>query len=111
MSDFALIDQKGREHVSQSIGEYTLIEETQTVELAQNGRPGRKTASHTPKAVRLITPDALAAMPSTDLIVLPNSPLYGKRPMQIRKTRHDDLRFTGLSDAISHTISAAKDKK
>lgn len=106
VSDPALVDPDEREHWSRAIGDYTLLEESRTTEAAQNGKPGRTTTSKTVKAVRLKTAQALSALPVTDLIVLPNSPLHPKRALQIRKTRHDDSRLDGLADAVAATAVA-----
>jgi hypothetical protein len=43
--------------------------------------------------MRLITTDGVGQIPNTQLIVLPNSAHYAKRPLLIRKTRFDDPRL------------------
>ncbi|MBX9934750.1 MAG: type IV secretory system conjugative DNA transfer family protein [Methylobacterium sp.] len=106
LSDPSLVDPDEREHWSRAIGDYTLLEESQTIEAAQDGKPGRTTIAKTAKPARLKTAEALASLPATDLVVFPNSPAHPKRALQIRKTRHDDSRFDGLADAIAVTAAA-----
>jgi type IV secretion system protein VirD4 len=89
-SDLPLIDPDERELLSRSIGNYTLMEATETTD----NHSGKTTRAFQPKAVRLMTDDAIGQLPSTNLIVFPNSKRYVKRPMIIRKTRHDDSRLT-----------------
>ena len=55
---------------------------------------GKITRAFQPKAVRLMTEDAIGQIPTTDLIVFPNSKRYSKRPMILRKTAHNDSRLT-----------------
>ncbi len=43
-----------------------------------------------------MTAEELGRLPSTDLIIFANSSRYAKRPVRLRKTRHDDQRFAGL---------------
>ena len=88
------------------MGDYTLLEESRTVEQAQGGKPGRTTVTKTAKPARLKSAEALSALPLTDLVVFPNCPLHPKRALQVRKTRHDDVRFDGLADAIAGTVAA-----
>ncbi|MGU3422323.1 type IV secretory system conjugative DNA transfer family protein [Methylobacterium sp. D54C] len=106
LSDPALVDPQEREHWSLAMGDYTLLEESRTVEQAQDGKPGRTTVTKTAKPARLKSAEALSALPLTDLVVFPNCPLHPKRALQIRKTRHDDVRFDGLADAIAGTVAA-----
>ncbi len=106
LSDPSLVDPQEREHWSLAMGDYTLLEESRTVEQAQDGKPGRTTINKTAKPARLKSAEALSALPLTDLIVFPNSPLHPKRALQIRKTRHNDVRFDGLADAIAVTVAA-----
>lgn len=106
VTDPAMVDPDEREHWSRAIGDYTLLEESSSTELAQDGKPGRSTVSKAAKPVRLKTAQALSDLPTTDILVLPNSPLHPKRALQIRKTRHDDPRLSGLSDPIAATAAA-----
>lgn len=92
VSDLPLIDPDGREFLSRAIGDYTILEEVTTFE--QNKK--KSSVSQRPTPVRLMTADALAEMPTTKLIVLPNSKRYAKRPTMLNKTTHDDPRLTRL---------------
>jgi type IV secretion system protein VirD4 len=88
-SDLPLIDPDEREFLSRSIGEYTLLEMVETTD-EKNGKSSR---AFQPKAVRLLSEDAIGQIPTTDLIVFPNSKRYVKRPMILRKTAHNDSRL------------------
>ena len=89
-SDLPLIDPDEREFLSRSIGDYTLMESVET----RDENTGKITRAFQPKAVRLMTEDAIGQIPTTDLIVFPNSKRYSKRPMILRKTAHNDSRLT-----------------
>lgn len=91
-SDLPLIDPDEREFLSRSVGDYTLMESVET----KDENTGKTTTAFQPKAVRLMTEDAIGQVPSTDLIVFPNSKRYTKRPMILRKTAHNDSRLTNL---------------
>ncbi|TYO64276.1 TraM recognition domain-containing protein [Bradyrhizobium hipponense] len=91
-SDLPLIDPDEREFLSRSIGDYTLMESVET----RDENTGKTTRAFQPKAVRLMTEDAIGQVPTTDLIVFPNSKRYTKRPMILRKTAHSDSRLTNL---------------
>jgi type IV secretion system protein VirD4 len=89
-SDLPLTDPDERDFLSRSIGDYTLMESVET----KDERTGNTSRAFQPKAVRLMTEDAVGQVPSTDLIVFPNSKRYAKRPMILRKTAHNDSRLT-----------------
>lgn len=89
-SDLPLTDPDERDFLSRSIGDYTLMEMVET----SDGNTGKITQAFQAKAVRLMTEDAVGQVPTTDLIVFPNSKRYVKRPMILRKTSHDDSRLT-----------------
>lgn len=91
-SDLPLIDPDERELISRSIGDYTNLEEVTT----RDEKKGTVSVSMQPVAVRLMTADAVGQIPTSDLIIFPNSRLYAKRPLQIRKTAHDDSRLKGI---------------
>ena len=55
---------------------------------------GKTTRAFQPKAVRLMTEHAIGQVPTTDLIVFPNSKRYTKRPMILPKTAHNNSRLT-----------------
>ncbi|XYD06879.1 type IV secretory system conjugative DNA transfer family protein [Methylobacterium sp. NMS12] len=106
VSDPALVDPDEREHWSRALGDYTLLEESRTTEATAPGRPGRTTTALTPKAVRLRSAEALGRLPAEQLLVLPNSRIYAKRPLILRKTRHDDARLRGLVRDVGGTAAA-----
>jgi type IV secretion system protein VirD4 len=89
-SDLPLIDPDEREFISRAIGDYTIIEFVETYD----EKTGKKSKSFQPKGVRLLTGDGVGQIPTSDLIVFPNSKRYPKRPMILRKTTHDDSRLT-----------------
>jgi type IV secretion system protein VirD4 len=89
-SDLSLVEPEEREFMSKAIGDYTLLDRVETT----NDGAGKSTSvSHNPIAMRLITADGVGQIPSTQLIVLPNSAHYAKRPLLIRKTRFNDPRL------------------
>lgn len=93
-SDFPLIDPDGRDFISRALGDYTVMETVTTRD------EGTQKTSHSqkPAAVRLMSAEAVGQIDTGSLLVVPNSPLYAKHPMIVRKTRHDDSRFVGLGD-------------
>jgi type IV secretion system protein VirD4 len=108
VSDPAMVDPDEREHWSRALGDYTVMEESKTTEAAAPGRLGRTTVATSPKAVRLQPAEALGRLPSENLIVFPNSQSYAKRPLIIKKTRHDDPRLRGLVRDIGSTVAAGR---
>lgn len=91
-SDVPLVDPNERELLSRSVGDYTILEEVKTFDQ----KTGKTSVSQRATAVRLMTADAVGQIPTSDLIILPNSKRYPKRPLQIRKTAYDDPRLKGL---------------
>ncbi|KQT09260.1 MULTISPECIES: type IV secretory system conjugative DNA transfer family protein [unclassified Bradyrhizobium] len=91
-SDLPLIDPDEREFLSRSIGDYTLMDMVETTD----EKTGNTSRAFQPKAVRLMSEDAIGQVSTTDLIVFPNSKRYTKRPMILRKTAHSDSRLTSL---------------
>lgn len=89
-SDLPLIDPEERKFLSQAIDNYTLMESVETTDNAT----GKTSRSFQPKAVPLLTDEAVAQIAATDLLVFPNSKRYPKRPMILRKTRYNDSRLT-----------------
>lgn len=89
-SDLGLVEPEEREFMSKAIGDYTLLDRVETLNQS-TGKSG--SVSHNPIPMRLITTDGVGQIPSTQLIVLPNSAHYAKRPLLIRKTRFDDPRL------------------
>ena len=88
-SDLPLTDPDEREFLSRSIGDFTLMYMVET----RDENTGKTTRAFQPKAVRLMTDDGVGQVPTTDIIVFPNSKRYSKRPMILRKTAHNDSRL------------------
>lgn len=88
-SDLPLTDPDEREFLSRSIGDFTLMDMVET----RDENTGKTTRAFQPKAVRLMTDDGVGQVPTTDIIVFPNSKRYSKRPMILRKTAHNDSRL------------------
>lgn len=96
-SDLPLIDPDERELISRSIGDYSNLEEVPTRDV----KTGTTSVSTQTVGVRLLTADAVGQVPTSDHIIFPNSKLYAKRPLQIRKTAHDDSRLTGIVTSLA----------
>lgn len=88
-SDLPLIDPDEREFLSRTIGDYSIMESVKTTDEKTN----KTSQTFTAKAVRLMTADAVGQIPSTDLLVIPNSKRYPKRPLILRKTPYHDSRL------------------
>lgn len=95
VSDPAAVDPDAREFWSRALSDFSIFEQTNVND--KTGKGHHKSSSEAPRAVRLMTSEELGRLPSTDLIVFANSSRYAKRPVRLRKTRHDDHRFTGLA--------------
>lgn len=108
VSDPAMVDPKEREYWSETIGDYTLLEESRTTEAATHGKPARTTVSVAPQKVRLMPSEGLGRLESASLLVFPNSQDYAKRPLILTKTRHDDPRLRGLVKDIGGRVAAGK---
>jgi type IV secretion system protein VirD4 len=94
VSDPAAVDPDAREFWSRALSDFSIFEQTNVNDGAGKGQ--HKSTSEAPRAIRLMTPEELGRLPSTDLILFANSSRYAKRPVRLRKTRHDDHRFAGL---------------
>jgi type IV secretion system protein VirD4 len=99
VSDPAMIDPDEREFWSRALGDFTVLEETKVADKSAQG--ARTSTSQAPRGVRLMTAEELGRLPSTDLILFPNSDRYAKRAVRLKKTRHDDQRFTGLTTPVA----------
>lgn len=99
VSDPALADPDEREFWSRSLSDFTVLEETKVSDKSVQGT--RTSSSHAPRGVRLMTAEELGRLPSSDLILFPNSTRYAKRAVRLRKTRHDDARFAGLTTPVA----------
>jgi type IV secretion system protein VirD4 len=95
VSDPAMIDPDERDYLSRALSDFTVLEETKATDKTAQG--SRTSSSQAPRGVRLMTAEELGRLPSSDLILFPNSDRYAKRPIQMRKTRYNDPRFAGLT--------------
>jgi type IV secretion system protein VirD4 len=95
VSDPAAVDPDAREFWPRALSDFSIFEQTNVND--KTGKGHHKSTSEAPRAVRLMTAEELGRLPSTDLILFANSSRYAKRPVRLRKTRHDDHRFTGLA--------------
>jgi type IV secretion system protein VirD4 len=81
------------------LSDFTVLEETKATDKTAQG--SRTSSSQAPRAVRLMTAEELGRLPSSDLILFPNSDRYAKRPIQMRKTRYNDPRFAALTAPVA----------
>lgn len=95
VSDPAMIDPDERDYLSRALSDFTVLEETKATDRTAQG--SRTSSSQAPRGVRLMTAEELGRLPSSDLILFPNSDRYAKRPIQMRKTRYNDPRFAALT--------------
>lgn len=95
VSDPAAVDPDALEFWSRALSDVSIFEQTNVND--GSGKGHHKSTSEAPRAVRLMTAEELGRLPSTDLILFANSSRYAKRPVRLRKTRHDDHRFAGLA--------------
>ncbi|NEU14593.1 type IV secretory system conjugative DNA transfer family protein [Methylobacterium sp. BTF04] len=80
-----------RQYWSDTFGTYTGVD-------PRPGRNGGPDILDVPVAVALVPPSELAALTQDHSIVFLNSSRYTTDPLKLRKTKYDDLRFTGLLD-------------
>lgn len=99
VSDPAMIDPDERDYLSRALSDFTVLEETKATDKTAQG--SRISSSQAPRGVRLMTAEELGRLPSSDLILFPNSDRYAKRPIQMRKTRYNDPRFAGLTTPVA----------
>jgi type IV secretion system protein VirD4 len=99
VSDPAMVDPDEREFWSRALSDFTILEETKVSDKSAQG--ARTSSSQAPRGVRLMTAEELGRLPSSDLILFPNSDRYAKRAVRLRKTRHDDARFLGLTTPVA----------
>ncbi|MET4715941.1 type IV secretion system protein VirD4 [Bradyrhizobium japonicum] len=95
VSDPSMVDPDEREFWSRALGEYSILEVTRV-----SDKKGRDGSSEAPRALRLMTAEELGRLPSGELILFANSSRYAKRPVRLRKNRHDDQRFAPLAAAV-----------
>lgn len=95
-SDPSRADPDTLDHWSRALSDFTMVEEAKTVTEATKDRAGSVSTGTTLKAVPLMSRDALASLPSSDLIAIVNGHDSARYPFLIRKTRHTDRRLRGL---------------
>lgn len=98
VSDPAMVDPDEREYWSQALSDFTVLEETKVNDKTAQGR--HTSSSQAPRAARLMTTEELGRLPSSELILFPNSSRYAKRPLRLKKTRYDDQRLAGLTAPV-----------
>jgi type IV secretion system protein VirD4 len=92
---------------SRALGDFTIMEENKTVTEATSDKAGSASTSTSLKAVPLMSKEAIASLPASDLLVLVNSQRYPKRPLHIRKTRYDDPRLRQFVKDLGGTADSA----
>lgn len=97
--DVPAVDPDEAERWSRAIGDYTAIVETRTAPTGDaKGSPSTTRAS---QGARLMTKEALIAMPGDELLVFPNSGGHARHPLRLKKTvAHTDPRFRRLITAV-----------
>ncbi|GAN50867.1 type IV secretory pathway, VirD4 component [Methylobacterium sp. ME121] len=97
--DVPAVDPDEAERWSRAIGDYTAFVETQTAPTGDaKGTPSTTRAS---QGARLMTKEALIAMPGDELLVFPNSGGHTRHPLRLKKTvAHTDPRFRRLITAV-----------
>ena len=91
---------------SDALGDYSMIEETETITEATKDKQASKSISTTVKAVPLMSRDAVATLPASELLVIVNSQKYAKRPLHLLKTPYTDARLKGLVKDIGGTAAS-----
>jgi type IV secretion system protein VirD4 len=93
--DVPAVDPDESERWSRSLGDYTAFVETRTAPSGDGtGAPSTTRAS---QGARLMTKEALVAMPDDELLVFPNSGGQARHPLRLKKTvAHTDPRFRRL---------------
>jgi type IV secretion system protein VirD4 len=81
VSDPAMVDPDEREFWSRALSDFTVLEETKVSDKSAQG--GRTSSSQAPRGVRLMTAEELGRLPSSDLILFPNSDRYAKRAVRL----------------------------
>ncbi|WP_245496783.1 type IV secretory system conjugative DNA transfer family protein [Lichenibacterium ramalinae] len=99
ISDLSAVDPAETDRWSRALGNYTALVESFS-------RPttgtGSSTTNSTPQPAPLMSPDALATMPSNELLVFPNSRGQTRHPLRLRKTvAHTDHRIRPLVEAVA----------
>jgi type IV secretion system protein VirD4 len=99
VSNVSAVDPAETDRWSRALGNYTALVETFS-------RPATGTGSSTinsgPQPAPLMSPDALATMPSNELLVFPNGRGQTRHPLRLRKTiAHADHRIRPLVEAVA----------
>ena len=92
---------------SRALGDYTIMEENKTVTEATRDKTGSTSTSSSLKAVPLMSKEAIASLPSSELLVLVNSQKYLKHPLRILKTQYDDPRLQPYVKDLGGTAESA----
>lgn len=93
--DVPAIDPEESERWSRALGDYTAFVETRTA--PTSGAKGDSSKTHASQGARLMTKEALIAMPHDELLVFPNSAGRARHPLRLKKTvAHTDPRFRRL---------------
>ena len=97
--DVPAVDPDEAERWSRAIGDYTALVETRTAPTGDaKGAPSTTRAS---QGVRLMTKEALIAMPGDELLVFPNSGGHTRHPLRLKKTvAHTDPRLRKLITSV-----------
>ena len=97
--DVPAVDPDETERWSRAIGDYTALVETRTVPTGDaKSTPSTTRAS---QGARLMTKEALIAMPGDELLVFPNSGGHTRHPLRLKKTvAHTDPRFRKLITSV-----------
>ena len=93
-----MVDPDEREYWSRALSDFTVLEETKVNDKSAQGQ--RTSSSQAPRAARLMTAEELGRLPSSELMLFPNSNRYAKRPVRLHKTRYDDRRLDGLTASV-----------
>lgn len=97
--DVPAVDPDEAERWSRAIGDYTALVETRTAPTGDaKGAPSTTRAS---QGARLMTKEALIAMPGDELLVFPNSGGHTRHPLRLKKTvAHTDSRLRKLITSV-----------
>lgn len=93
--DVPAVDPDESERWSRAIGDYTAFVETRTA--PSGGAKGSPSTTRASQGARLMSKEALIAMPGDELLVFPNSGGHARHPLRLKKTvAHTDPRFRKL---------------
>jgi type IV secretion system protein VirD4 len=93
--DVPAVDPDESERWSRAIGDYTAFVETHSA--PSGDAKGSPSTTRSSQSARLMSKEALIAMPSDELLVFPNSGGHARHPLRLKKTvAHTDPRFRKL---------------